>query len=113
MFAQFNQTLQGVRRGEGSYVMGKWVPGPEAPIVIRTSVQPVTNKDQESLVKRLPEGTRIASAFRLYTKDEIRELDILVIRGFRHEVMVLDVWDNGVLPHYKAIAVRMQTEGVL
>ena len=112
-FAEFNKTLMGFRRAPGEYVRGVWVEGERIAITLRTSVQPVSFKDQESLVKRLPEGTRIGSAFNLFTTGDVQQKDIFVISGFEHEVMILDDWDNGIVPHRKAVAVRMQTEGVL
>lgn len=108
-FSQFNQPVTGFRRAPGSYVNGDWVAGASVALLIQASVQPASDKD----LKLLPEGRREEAAYAIYSRTEIRNADIFVLFGFEHEVLQVAVWQNRVLPHYKAIAVRMQEAGVL
>ena len=103
-FAQFNKTLAGSRKGSGSYVGGVWVPGSAAQITIAASVQPAS----ENELKLLPEGRREDGAYALRSKQEIRAEDVFPIYGDDHEVLRVQVWQNGVIPHYLGLAVRVQ-----
>lgn len=102
-FAQFNQELIGYRPGKGAYANGIWVPGGASFISLLTSVQPAGESD----LKLLPEGRREARAYTLYSRNLIAEEDIYLIQGEPYEVLRVGVWQNKVIPHYKAIASRM------
>lgn len=109
-FAIFNRAITGRRRATGSYFNGVWVPGEASDITIRGSVQPAAAKDISRILERLPEGSRITSAFKVYTKDVVALGDILMLHGSFHEVMMLDIWQNRVLEHLCATCVKMQEE---
>ena len=98
-FEQFNQTLTGTRKSGGAYVNGVWTPS-----VIRSSVQPSSDKE----LKLLPEGRREDGAYTLRSKSEILEGDVFDIYGEDHEVTKRQVWQNGVIPHYLGIATKVQ-----
>lgn len=108
-FSEFNRTLTGFRKGGGAYLDGIWTPSNPVGITIRTSVQPASSKDLELL----PEGRREEAAYRLFTKSELVNGDILSIFGIDHEILQVSIWQNGIIPHYSGLAVRVQTEGVL
>ena len=76
---------------------------------LRGSVQPAKGDD----LKLLPEGRREEATVSVYTRDDIRNGDLLTIRGDVYEVLNVQVWDNNILPHRQALAVKMQTEGEL
>lgn len=102
--ARFNQTIQGRRARKGEYVGGIWRRGVEERITIQTSVQPSPEKD----LALLPEGRRLNAAYTLYSRTEIIEGDIVKLYGADYEVLRVAVWRNGVQPHYRAIATKMQ-----
>ena len=108
-FAIFNQIIPAVRPGPGSVTGGRYIPGPQVPILVRGSVQPTKGED----LKLLPEGRREEATVSVYTRDDIRNGDLLTIRGDVYEVLNVQVWDNNILPHRQALAVKMQTEGEL
>lgn len=104
-FDEFNQTLTGIRPSGGGYVNGVWTPGPFDPITIGASVQP----SNENELKLLPEGRRVDGAYSLRSFTEIKEKDIITIYGDDYEVLKVQSWLNGVINHYLAIAVRVQS----
>ena len=107
-FSVFNQTLVLTRDAGGAYVDGLWHESPPLTLSIRASVQPAG----ESELKLLPEGRRLDASFTLYSRSEIREQDQVVLFGAPYEVLRVARWQNRILPHYKAIAVKMQQENV-
>lgn len=102
-FVEFNQTVTGVRRAAGTYVNGVFVPGAETPLSIESSVQPAS----EIELRLLPEARREDGAYSLRSESEIRNGDIFTLFGDEYEVLRLQVWQNGIIPHYLCIAVRM------
>jgi len=103
-FAEFNQTLSGTRNAAGSYVNGVWVNGAPANISLACSVQPSTGKE----ILLLPEGRRTESAYTLRSVAEIKEGDKFTIFGDVHEVLKVQVWQNGIISHYLGVATRIQ-----
>lgn len=103
MFAEFNQTITGTRPATGSYVDGVWTAGADAALSIEASVNPSTAQE----LQLLPEGRRTDGAYTLCTETEVLEGDVFSIYGDDHEVIRRQVWQNGILPHYLAICVRM------
>lgn len=106
-FNVFNQTLTLQRTGPGGYTGGLWQEGTSGQVSIRSSVQPSSPKE----LQLLPEGRREAGAFTLYSKTEIRLEDVVMLFGDPYEILKVEIWQNRILPHYKAIAVKMQKEG--
>jgi len=120
-FAQFNQPLSVTRDLGGSYVNGIWTPaevvwndggswddnlswGDPFPFTVYGSVQP-SNENELNL---LPEGRREDGAYTIRTRVELRAGDLVPIGDQDHEVIRRQVWQNGVIPHYVGIAVRVQ-----
>jgi len=103
-FAQFNQSLSVTREPGGSYVDGVWAPGSPVTVQISGSVQPAS----ENELKLLPEGRREDGAYAIRSLQELRAGDVVPIGGEDHEVVRRQVWQNGVIPHYVGIAVRVQ-----
>ena len=102
-FAQFNQPVTGTRPQGGAYIGGIWVAAPAVPVTSRTSVQAPRDSD----LQLLPEGRRADRSYVLYSKQPILEADVYSIYGEPYEVLHVAVWQNRVIPHYKAIAVKM------
>lgn len=102
-FSQFNKNVNGARRGQGGYTNGIWNQGPLFPLSIQTSVQPPRPSD----LQRLPEGRRTDRSYALYTKNVVLEGDLFILYDEVYEVLHVELWGNKVLPHYRAIAVRM------
>ena len=113
MFPEFSRTVTGTRQTPGAWADGIWVPGATVPISIFASVQPSSTRDRELILKLLPEGRREESSFKLRAAEEIRTGDRFDLYGTVHEVLSVQVWQSGVIPHFTALAVRMQTEGLL
>lgn len=110
-FSVFRKSLSLTRKGAGSYVDGVWVDGANQALTIKASVQPATPEDLLSL----PENRRTAAAYRLYSDfafrgalEDAHNPDRVVIGGENYEVTAVSIWQNGVIPHYKAIATRLQ-----
>lgn len=112
-FAIFNKAISGARREPGAYVDMTWVDGASVAYTLQGSIQPAAAKDTSRLLERMPEGARIQSAFKVYTKTAVQLGDILILNGEPHEIMMVDVWQNGILPHFCATGVKMQAEGTL
>ncbi len=113
-FNVFRKPLTVKRPAGGSYVNGKWVEsGAPSEITIKASVQPATTEDLQSL----PENRRQYGAYRVYSSTQFQSLeedennpDVVVIGGNDYEIAQVQPWQNGIVPHYKAIAVRVQPE---
>lgn len=109
MFAVFNKTVTGTRAsGSGDYNTpdGSYNPPTRVTISIQSSVQPSPDKE----LKLLPEGRRTDGAYSLRSATEILEGDIFNIYGNDHEVLRVRPWQNGIIPHYLGIAVRMHND---
>lgn len=103
-FAGFNSALTIVRPGAGAYVSGVWVPGATGNIGIQGSIQPASGKD----LQLLPEGRRVEAAYAVYTVSQVLLGDRTTIQGEAYEALAVQPWQNGVLPHYKAVFTKMQ-----
>lgn len=100
-----------IRRGNGSYVRGRWVDDstPDS-VTITANVQPVSPKE----ILMLPESDRTRDAVKVFSKSEIRTAkegshvaDQFVFDGTTYEVRKVKKWQMGVLDHYWAIAVSV------
>ena len=110
-FNAFRRDVVVKRPAAGSYVNGVWVAGAESTLSVKASVQPATTEDLQSL----PENRRTLGAYRLYSSTRFQSLvegeqnpDIIVIDGQDYEVTQVEPWLNGIITHYKALAVRVQ-----
>jgi len=108
----FRKPITVKRPTAGSYVNGLWVAtSTPTEIIIQASVQPATTEDLQSL----PEGRRQLGAYKLYTDTQLQSVlenannpDIVVINGEDYEVAQVEPWQNGIVNHYKILAVRIQ-----
>lgn len=108
--------LQCLRPG-GSYdANGRWQESSGAPFTITASVQPLSGKELE----KLPEGRNLSGVYRLYTDFRLQTVDDngaknpdRIVAGIsptpnrQYEVIQVEEWQNGVVPHYKAIVSLM------
>jgi hypothetical protein len=100
-----------IRRAAGSFVNGVWVEGATTQMQILCTVQPATGE----AMQRAPEGRRNESGYSVFTDTAIRTAekgannpDIMVISGQVHECIAVDVWQNGVISHHKALFLRQE-----
>ena len=90
---------------------GRFTAGASTSTTIQASVQPATDQD----LQLLEEGYRRREAKRVYTTSELRtasqhdatNADILTIGGVSFQVQVVD-HERKIIPHYRAIVVRVQ-----
>lgn len=95
----------------GHWVDGEWVEGGDTTLAIEASVQPATQEDMLDL----PEGKRKRGTYKLFTETELRTVteggqsaDRTTIRGEAYEISAIAPWENDILPHYKALATRIE-----
>ena len=95
----------------GSYVNGSWVAGLRTANTIQATVQPVVmGQDMASL----PEGRRISDFVKIYTGTNLKvtddgegvQPDFVVHESSCYELVSRYSNQNGLIPHYKYIAVR-------
>ena len=94
-----------------TYVKGVLQVAAASTVSITASVQPLKPNEMELL----PEGRRESEAFRLYTSTKLfpaedstkKNADIVSIDGKNFEVLSCATWQNNVIPHYKAIVVKL------
>lgn len=70
---------------------------------IRGSIQPISGIE----LLQVDENDRKRGVFDLFTLDEITTDDVIVDRGVRYEVQVVNDWRNQCLPHIAARIVRI------
>ena len=95
----------------GSYVNGIWVAGTRTTGTTQASIQPVVMGQDMSA---LPEGRRISDFVKIYSADRLKvtddgdniQPDFIVYDGSCYELVSIYQNQNGVIPHYKYIAVR-------
>lgn len=103
-FSEFNQTLAGEIPGEPTVSGGVLIPGTPTAYEIKASVQPSSSSD----LQMLAEGRRVYKSYTLFTKQLVKEQYTLTIYGDLYECVHAEVWQNGILPHYKAIFQKVQ-----
>lgn len=98
--------LQFKRVMKGEYVNGVWVEGKTIELWINASVQPTTAKQMQAL----PEGRRNKQSFTLIASIPLRtaeqngnQADLVAINGSDYEVVAVEHWNNGILPHFKIV----------
>ena len=102
-----------IRRTEGGeYVDGIWQPGTESEFTARYSVQPTSPDDMEML----PEGRRDRQAYTLFGDKPLRmatdegNADLVLIYGEWYEVHARQAWRNGLVPHERMVATRLEEQ---
>jgi hypothetical protein len=126
--------------GPGSYVNGHWVPGPTQVLTLQGSVHPASGQKLQTLPegKRDVVGFEIYSDQQLYASDpetmtpgdlvtfsawdllqdnngnaivDNAGNNIALTQGWPFEIVWAKPWNNGLLPHCEAIAVRVKEGG--
>lgn len=109
MIDMFSEDLTVIRTSkDGSYVLGKYVPGKESTFKIRGTVEPLSAQ----MMMLLPEGERTKESIRIYTANELntvdalngRKADVVCYRGKQYEVHLVKHWTS-LIPHYAVVAV--------
>lgn len=97
------QTIK--RKGEGSYINGRWVEGVESTLTILASVQPARKVDYDMLENQ-KSGMKLKGAVRIYTTDvlnvagdDIADGDVLVWLGKNYRIVGVSEWQSGVISH--------------
>lgn len=111
MPSSFRQAVSGVRYSAGSYTNGRWVEGSTTPITFDASIQPASPKEMELL----PEARRQSATFSLFTDTQLlvansgaqTNADRVTLFGETYEILWCNIWQNNVIPHYHALAVRV------
>lgn len=106
----FNTAAIPVRRKRpGEYVNGVWTqPEPEI-VKVYGTIQPVKGEELRALQEGA--GRSVRSAYRIYTNGTLKAAgadqnpDEVEIGGQWHEITSLAIWANGLIPHYRALAV--------
>ncbi len=109
--------LRGTRPAGAYDENGRWQESAVNAFTFEASVQPLSARE----IKSLPEGRRAAASFRLYTDYPLRTVDdkngrnpdrVLIAdrAGFEraYEVVSVEDWGNGIVPHYKAVVSLME-----
>ena len=104
-FSEFNQKLTGEKPGEPTVSGGVLVPGTPTAYEIKASVQPSSSGD----LQMLAEGRRVYKSYTLFTRQLVKEQYTLTIYGDLYECVHAEPWNNGILPHYKAIFQKVQS----
>lgn len=101
----FGRLQQARRRPVGEYIDGIWTEGDWSAFTFIGTIQPLTGKQFD----RLPEERRERAGYNVFTATALRSLedganpDQVYAFGRWHEVVAVEPWQNGILPHYKAI----------
>lgn len=109
------ETVTRIRYSAGAYANGVWTDGSETESDITASVQPVSGDD----LLRMPEGLRTRDVVAIYTADSLRTAnetdgiaaDHVVHQDEEYEITSVERWTLPMLPHYRAIGVRVDRTG--
>jgi hypothetical protein len=112
----FGSVQQAERPAAGEYVDGVWTEGELEAFSFIGTIQPLAGKDYD----RLPEGRRERASYVVITKTQLRGIDEagevnadrVLAFGAWCEVLSVEPWQSGILPHYRAIIQRMNDQPV-
>lgn len=108
----FRQTIHIEHRGPGEYnqYTGKYETDETETRTIQASVHPLKGE----MILKLPEGRRHLGGYVLYTdallnfpKEGGHQGDVALLYGGRYEVLSVEYWDNGLLPHNRYYCGKM------
>jgi len=107
----FRRTLSIQRVSPGQYVNGIWQEGSISVVNGRYSVQPTSPDDMQ----RLPEGRRERVSYTLFGNPPLQtaddnagtNADTVDINGETFEVSAVQLWENNIIPHCKAIVTKV------
>lgn len=102
--------LKVLRQSKGSYVMGRFVPGPEEELTVYGSLQPTTARE----LKLNDEGNRLRQYFKFYSDRPVlvdntatlAQGDRLIINGEQFRAMALTPWENTDLDYFMTVVWR-------
>jgi hypothetical protein len=102
------------RSTPGTYEKGQWVKGTPVETNFKGTAQPASGKTLELL----PEGKRNSETITIYapismdfSTAEPRDQktgDIIVWENRNYEVQIARKWNNGILPHWELVAIRIK-----
>lgn len=106
----FRRQLTIYRKAEGTVTDGFYSEGSPSEETIMASVQALKPED----VQQLPEGRRNSKLFFIFTDTRLNLVtsanpDIVVVDSENYEVDKEEVWQNGVINHYKYLIVKVNT----
>lgn len=112
MGSSFRKPFVCKRYASGSRTDGHWIEGGTSEITFTASVQPI-RPEEMSLVPELRRDTArfaLFTTFYLRTADDERatNADRVVIDGIEYEVFAVDIWQNDVIPHYRALVATVK-----
>lgn len=108
----FRASKKVLREAAGAYVNGVWSAGARSVLTTLASVQPVAiGRDMQSL----PEGRHQSDYAKMYSSDLLNitrdaeglQPDIIVHNGYGYEIIDLDIYQSGVINHYKYLAYKI------
>lgn len=109
-----SMTLQ--HNTEGSYIKGVWTEGSQVEIPFRGTFQPASGKELEIL----PEGKRSKSVYKIFANlnndftsfDDLKQLeaDNIIYDGMIYQVIKVEKWNNGLIPHWEFFVERFDKE---
>ena len=105
-----NDKIKLVRRGEGNFIKGLWVPGFVQKIeTIYSSVQPISGKELDTF----PEGERHLVRFKVYFSSPVNLSlqDTFFYQGIEYKIMADNTWSEApFLKHTKVFLGSMKNE---
>ena len=107
-FNVFRQERVFKRRGQGTYLNGRFYESDFTYFRAPVSLQPMTGVE----VQHLPEGRRDSGTLKCYTDLELVTVrdanpDILIAFGYEYELVEVQPWLNNLITHYKVMATKI------
>lgn len=101
-------TIYGIRYGTGVFDKGTISAGTENSFQFIASVQSLNGRE----LLTLPEGQRQVETYKVFTDYELKTVDEknktkadrITLFGKKFDIIKVEIWQNKVVPHYKAIA---------
>ena len=114
LFNTVSMILQ--HNSEGYYNKGVWVDGSKIEIPFTGTFQPASGKELEIL----PEGKRSKSIYKIFANlnnnftsfDDLKQLeaDNIIYDGMIYQVIKVEKWNNGLIPHWEFFVERFDKE---
>lgn len=106
------------RSGPGTYIKGRFVPGPKCQIVVCGSLQPTSARE----LKLPEEGARLKQFWKFYTDEPVllvnartlADSDYIIVNGEEFRAMSITPWQGTDLDYFMTILWRepqQQTDG--
>lgn len=98
------------RMSRGTYVKGRYSPGPVEEILVEGSLQPTNARE----LKLPEEGNRLKQFWKLYSDQQVvvnsakslADSDIVTVNGEEYRAYSLDIWQNTDLDYFMTILWR-------